>query len=188
MQPPVSVQDKKGFIQWFLNQYQLKKRESVWILNYLVNHDHILENVHFIREARFCPRAIVMSTQCSGEVPFRFYKSHLVTTDPEKSFHEIRLNQKEPLYIQLHFRDVKQNAVYAAVLEENPFVPEDYFVAAADRRIAKELLNKLTFEYQRTFLYEEIDKALDTKNKQEFNKRSEQLHKLEQAYVNQPKL
>lgn len=188
MQTSVSVQDKKGFIQWFLNQYQLKKRESVWIFNYLLNHDHILKNVHFIREAaRFCPRAVIMSTQCSQEVPFRFYKSQLITTDPEKSFHEIRLNHKEPLYIQLNFRDVKQNAVYAAVLEENPFIPDDYFVASADKRLAKELLNKLEFDYQRALLLKDIDKALDEKNEQNFYKSSEQLYKLEQDSRNQPR-
>lgn len=188
MQTPVSVQDKKSFIQWFLNQYQLKKRESVWILNYLVNHDDMLGNVHFIREARFCPRAIIMSTQCSGGVPFRFYKSQLVTTDAEKSFHEVRLNQKEPLYIQLNFRDAKQSAIYAAVLEENPFVPEDYFITPTDRRLAKDLMDKVVFDYQRALLQKEIDKALDAKNQQKFNKLAEQLHMLEKAYPNQPKL
>lgn len=188
LQIPVSVQDKKGFIQWFLNQYQLKKRESVWILNYLVNHDHMLKNVHFIREARFCPRAIIMSTQCTEEVPFRFYKSQLITTDPEKTFHEIRLNQKEPLYIQLNFQAAEQNAVYAAVLEENPFVPDECFISPADRKLVQELLDKLVFDYQRSLLYEDIDKALDEKNKQKFNQLSKQLHKLDQAYFNQPKL
>ncbi len=32
MQTPVSVNEKKDFIRWFLNHYQLKRRECVWIL------------------------------------------------------------------------------------------------------------------------------------------------------------
>ena len=83
---PVSVEDKKNFIQWFLNNYQLKKRESVWILNYLMNHDELLGQLHFVQEAKFCPRGIIMTSQCSEEVAFRFYKNQLVTTDAEKPF------------------------------------------------------------------------------------------------------
>ncbi|MEN1969161.1 ReoY family proteolytic degradation factor [Lentibacillus sp. N15] len=188
MQTPISVQDKKSFIQWFLNHYQLKKRESVWILNYLINHDELLANVHFIREARFCPRAIIMSSHCSNDVPFRFYKSQLVTTDAEKSFHDIRLNQHEALYIQLNFRNAKQNELYVAVLEENPFVPEDYFITKKDKRCAKELLDKVVYDYQRNALQKEIDQALDEKDQQKFTKLARRLHKLEAQNPNQPKL
>lgn len=188
MQTPISVQDKKEFIQWFLNNYQLKKRESVWILNYLINHEEILANVHFIREARFCPRAIIMSSHCSNEVPFRFYKSQLVTTDAEKSFHDIRLNQKEPLYIQLNFRDAKQNALYVAILEDNPFVPEDYFITNKDREYAKRLLDKVIYDYQRDALQAEIDQALDEKDQQKFTELVKRLHNLERKNPFQPKL
>lgn len=187
MQTPVSVKDKKGFIQWFLNHYQLKKRESVWILNYLVNHDELLSNVHFIREARFCPRAIIMSSHCSDEVPFRFYKSQLVTTDAEKSFHDIRLNQQEPLYIQLNFRNAKQNILYVAVLEDNPFIPEDYFITKKDQDIARQLLDKSLYEYQKKTIQAEIDRSLDKKDQQNFEKLVKKLHKLE-SKANQPKL
>ncbi|MEW9674722.1 ReoY family proteolytic degradation factor [Lentibacillus sp. L22] len=188
MQTPISVQDKKEFIQWFLNNYQLKKRESVWILNYLINHEEILANAHFIREARFCPRAIIMSSHCSNEVPFRFYKSQLVTTDAEKSFHDIRLNQKEPLYIQLNFRDAKQNALYVAILEDNPFVPEDYFITNKDREYAKRLLDKVIYDYQRNALQTEIDQALDEKDQQKFTELVKRLHNLERKNPFQPKL
>ncbi|MGY0691766.1 ReoY family proteolytic degradation factor [Virgibacillus sp. FSP13] len=188
MQTPVSVQDKKSFIQWFLNNYQLKKRESVWILNYLVNHDDLLANVHFIREARFCPRAIIMSSHCSDDVPFRFYKSQLVTTDAEKSFHDIRLNQKEALYIQLNFKNAKQNSLYVAVLEDNPFVPEDYFITKKDQDLAQQLLDKTIFDYQKKIIQAEIDRALDEKNQRNFEKYVKKLHKLESNHPHQPKL
>src|SRR3954452_3656114 len=133
MNTPNSINDKKGFIQWFLNHYQLKKRESVWILNYLVNHKEILTNVHFVQDVKFSPRGIVMTTHCSDEVPFRFYKNQLVTTDAEKSFHDIRLNQQDDLYIQLNFKKSNQNAYYASIMEENPFIPDDYFITKKEK-------------------------------------------------------
>lgn len=188
MQTPISVQDKKSFIHWFLNHYQLKKRESVWILNYLVNHHEILANVHFVREARFCPRGIIITAYCSDEVPFRFYKKQLITTDAEKSFHDIRLNQGEPLYIQLNFKYAKQNAYYVSVLEENPYKPEDVVLKKQDQQTAEKMLNKSLFEYKRNLLKQKIDRALDDTDQNAFLELSAALYKLEENYFNQPKM
>lgn len=188
MQAPISIQDKKTFIEWFLNHYQLKKRESVWILNYLINHDNLLNNVHFIREAKFCPRGIIISTQCSDDAPFRFYKNHLVTTDAEKSFHDIRMNREEALYVQLSFRNSIQNASYVAVLEDNPFIPEDYYITESDGKNAKQLLEKVLYDHEKKKLQKAIDHSLDTSNYQMFMELTKKLHKLETRNKNQPKL
>lgn len=188
MQTPISVQDKKSFIQWFLNHYQLKKRESVWILNYLVNHNEILENVHFVRDAKFCPRGIIITTYCSEEVPFRFYKKQLVTTDAEKSFHDIRLNQDDPLYIQLNFKNVNQSSFYVTVLEENPYTPDEYFITKKDKLIVKQLLDKSLFDYKRESLKQKIDEALDEMDQPTFLELSAVLYRLEENYFNQPKM
>ncbi|RLL48214.1 YpiB family protein [Oceanobacillus piezotolerans] len=188
MNTPVSVKEKKNFIQWFLKHYQLKKRESVWILNYILNHKQILENVHFVRDVKFCPRGIIMTSQCSSEVPFRFYKNHLVTTDAEKSFHDIRLNQDEDLYIQLNFLNSQQDPNYVIVLEENPFVPEDYLITSKDKVLAKQLLEQTLFESKKIKLQKEIDLALDELDQEKFKSLADELNRLEAAYLNQPKL
>jgi uncharacterized protein YpiB (UPF0302 family) len=179
---PVSIKDKKEFIRWFLSHYQLKRRESVWILNYLINHDTLLEKVHFIREARFCPRGIIISTHCSGDPPFRFYKNNIVTTDAEKSFHDIRLNKEDPIYIQLNFKDAQQCASYVAVLEDNPFLPDDFFITEADQKLAKRVLDFSLFHYQKSRLQLKIDRALDNRNKEEFEALSVQLMELENRF------
>ncbi|MEF2291886.1 MULTISPECIES: ReoY family proteolytic degradation factor [Virgibacillus] len=188
MHTPVSVEDKKSFIRWFLNHYQLKKRESVWILNYLMNHDEILHHLHFVREAKFCPRGIIMTSQCSSETAFRFYKNQLVTTDAEKSFHDIRLNKTEALYLQLNFKRSYRSALYIAVLEENPFIPNDYFITAQDKEVAQQLLDQSRYEFQRSFLNEQIDQALDCMNEEAFLKLTKELQMLEENFLNQPKL
>lgn len=179
MQTPISVNEKKTFIQWFLNQYQLKKRESVWILNYLINHDDILEHIHFVREARLCPRSIIISSECSKEVPFRFYKNHIVTTDAEKSFHDIRLNRGEDLFIEVHFKNDRQNAMYVSVLEENPYIPKEHTITQHDEQVANEMLRFVLYEYKMKQLKEGIDKALDERNSSEFNRLSKALAELE---------
>src|SRR5690625_4148960 len=188
MQSSVTVKDKKSFIKWFLNHYQLKKRESVWILNYLVNNQEILVNVHFVREAKFCPRGIIMTSHCSTETPFRFYKNQLVTTDAEKSFHDIRLNQHEPLYLQLNFHKSYQSPYYVAVLEENPFLTDEYFITKKDKKQAKHLLNKTLFENKKKALLQGIDEALDKRDNEKFQRLTSDLKKLEAENNFQPEL
>lgn len=180
---PVSVEDKKEFVRWFLNHYQLKRRESVWILNYLINHDTIMENVHFVEEARFCPRGIIISTHCVEEVPFRFYKDQIMTTDAEKSFHDIRLNRNEAVYIQLNFKNGHQSSQYAAVLEENPYMPKDYFITEKDQEIAEKVLQTSISNYQTEQLMLQIDEALDTGDKEKFQRLSLQLKELQYKYT-----
>ena len=183
---PVTAKDKKSFIQWFLNHYRLKKRESVWILNYLVNHNDLLGNVHFVRDVKYCPRGIMMTSHCSEEVPFRFYKNHLVTTDAEKSFHEIRLNQNEPLYLQLNFKRSNQHSYYASVLEENPFIPADYYITNHEKALANQLLNYSLYEYKKEKLLKQIDRALDEMNQEEFRILSKKLNELKSDAALQP--
>lgn len=182
MSTSISIQDKKAFIDWFLENYQLKKRESVWILNYLTNHDSILKNVHFIREARFCPRGMIISTRCSQEVAFRFYKEHVVTTDAEKSFHDIRLNRHEPIYIQLCFKNASQSAEYNAVLEDNPFLPDDFFITKREKQLASEFLKYTLFKAEKKQLMKKIDHALDDYNQDAFMHYTNKLKKIKSDY------
>ncbi|MGM9928158.1 MAG: ReoY family proteolytic degradation factor [Bacillus sp. (in: firmicutes)] len=160
----VSVNEKKEFIRWFLNHYQLKRRECVWILNYLMSHDQLMKQVHFVEDAQYCPRGLVMSTHCVEEVPFKFYKSNVMTTDAEKSFHDIRLNREEEIYISLHFRSAYSSHHYAAVLEKNPFVPTNGSNNERDKIVAERVIEQSIQTYQRNKLLEQIDQALDQKD------------------------
>jgi uncharacterized protein YpiB (UPF0302 family) len=178
MAAPISVNEKKEFIRWFLNHYQLKRRECVWILNYLMSHDQLMEKVHFVEHAEFCPRGIIMSTQCVDDVPFRFYKDSILTTDAEKSFHDIRLNRDQEIYIQLNFKAVHKSHQYALVLENNPYMPEHLEISDKDRELAEQFLQTSIKNFQLEQIREKIDKALDRKDKEEFFMLSEQLNRI----------
>ncbi|KAB8138475.1 IDEAL domain-containing protein [Gracilibacillus oryzae] len=184
METSIKVEDKKSFIHWFLGNFQLKKRESVWILNYLMNHDNVLSNVHFVLEARYCPRAMIISTHCSKEIAFRFYKKHIVTTDADKSFHDIRLHNKEPIYIQLNFKNSKQSIEYMKVLEDNPFIPDDYFLSQHDKKQVDHWLNYTLYYFKKQQLEEKINQALDDKNEVLFNDYARKLLELENTMKN----
>lgn len=185
MNTPVSIKEKKDFITWILNHLQFKRRESVWILHYLLGHKTILENIHFVNEAKFCPRGLIISSTCSDDVPFRYYKSHLVTTDPDKTFHDIRMNREQPLYIELNFKHAHLNKLYVSVLEENPYLPEDFFLSEEDKQHAHQFLDQSVYLFQKEKLKTKIDAALDQGDKEEFLRLSEALKQLEDK-KNQP--
>lgn len=181
MATPVSVNEKKEFIRWFLNRYQLKRRESVWILNYLMSHDKLMEKVHFVEEAQCCPRGLIMSTHCTREVPFRFYKENIMTTDAEKSFHDIRLNRDEEIYIQINFRSSNLSHHYAAVLEENPYVQKNLYINQQDKELAEKFLNHSLQSFKEDKLLKAIDKALDSHDKEVFERLSAKLNQIRQT-------
>ncbi|WP_163526224.1 ReoY family proteolytic degradation factor [Halobacillus ihumii] len=160
MQTPISVNEKKDFVRWFLNNYQLKKRESVWILNYLINHESLLSYVHFVQEVKLCPRGMEISAQGVQDPPFRFYKGQVMTNDAEKSFHDLRMNQEEPVYIQMNFEDAHKCSMYALVLEDNPYLPKDYYVNDRDKAEADKFLHSSLMTFRKRELEKQIDLAL----------------------------
>jgi len=117
----ISLEAKKIFLGWFLDRHQLKRRESMWILNYLLNHDIVLNKVHFIEAAEKTPRGMMMSTMGTNTEPFLFYKNGTLFSDPEQAFHEVRLNWQEDMYIELVFSEPWKSAEYLTVLEDNPY-------------------------------------------------------------------
>ena len=181
MTSTIPIQEKKNFVRWFLKNYQLKRREGVWILNYLLSNDALLENIHFVEEAHYCPRAIVMSSVESNGIPFRFYKGNIMTSDAEKSFHDLRLNPHEGMYVQLNFPNIPPSQPYLAVLEENPFMPQTRPISEKDRLLAEQLLEKSLFSYQRDKLLQEIDDALDRGDKKRFFELSNLLQALQES-------
>lgn len=172
----VTVNEKKDFIRWFLNHYQLKRRECVWILNYLMSHDQLMEKVHFVENAQYCPRGMVMATHCVDKVPFRFYTENVMTTDAEKSFHNIRLNRDEEIYIELNFHNKQQSHQYVAVLEDHEYMPKHLQADSEDRKIAEQFLENSLKDFNRKKLMLQIDEALDNNDKETFMKLTEQLN------------
>ncbi|WP_332648734.1 ReoY family proteolytic degradation factor [Lysinibacillus sp. 54212] len=181
MTSSIPILDKKEFIRWFLKNYQLKRRECVWILNYLLSNDRILENIHFVEEAHYCPRAIVMSSVESNGIPFRFYKGNIMTSDAEKSFHDIRLNPEEGMYIQINFPSIPPHQSYLAVLEENPYMPKYLHISEKDRVIAEQLLKNSMLAFQEEKILREIDEALDCGDKERFFELSNLLQVLKET-------
>ncbi|MFN7252220.1 MAG: ReoY family proteolytic degradation factor [Anaerobacillus sp.] len=178
MSSTISVLEKKDFLKWFLNNYQLKRRECAWLLNYLMSDDDLMEKVHFVESAEYCPKSLIISANDVDSIPFSFQKRQHVTMDAEKSFHDIRLNKEEEIYIQLNFKDAKKNPQYVSVLEDNPFIPIDKDTEKLFSLFADLIIDQAKYQFEKKRLLQLIDEALDTGDKDNFLKYSEMLRNL----------
>ena len=176
MDQTVSLKEKKEFIRWFLKKHQMKRRECVWILNYYLSHDELLENLHFVEDVLHTPRSMMMSVDGGQGTPFQFNNGTLNSANAEKAFHELRMHPNEDMYIQLNFPNVPASIEYLTVLEENTFlskhvrpVNEEY------SKIAEELIEHvMKLSYQEN-LNRMIDEALDNGDKELFMQLTSQM-------------
>ncbi|SDN36961.1 ReoY family proteolytic degradation factor [Alkalicoccus daliensis] len=178
MNSAIPVMEKRDFLKWFLEKYQLKRRECAWLLNFLMSDDILMERVHFVEQAEHCPKALMISANDVDQVPFAFHKNQHVTMDAEKSFHDIRLNRNEDIFIQLNFREKHTLPQYAAVLEENPYLPVNVEEETVNGLLAELVLDEAVRKQQLKTLEEQIDAALENKNRDAFNTLSKRYSEL----------
>lgn len=169
----ISVDEKKNFLKWFISRYELKAKECIWLLNYILSDDHIISLLRFVQSIEKCPRAMFISERFTDSVPFLYRKERVETSEPEKAFHDIRLYQDDPIYVQLNFEGAAHSAPYLSVLEDHPFAASDLeerYGKEADRVMRLSEQNFLTEK-----LNEQIDQALKDKDEVRFRALTNQL-------------
>jgi len=179
MDVSVTNGQKKHFLKWFIKNYQLKRRESLWILDYLYNHDIMLERTHFVEATEYTLRGIYMTVKGNQKPSFRFYKNGHTFRDAMQAFHEIRLNWSSHLYIEIDFEEAWQTPEYLMVLEDNPNARwNDCIPNELSEKIA-EALEYETLLYARQQLLNEIDTILLDGQKDEFSELTDDLLKID---------
>ncbi|WP_163654159.1 ReoY family proteolytic degradation factor [Listeria sp. PSOL-1] len=168
MKASISIDEKKDFIRWLLNHYQMKMREAMWVLNYVSGHDQIIQYVHFVDDLSGVSRGLILAAEGSSGEPFRFFKGNLATSDPEKAFHDIRLNWNEDLYIQLDFENAMNSPEYALVRTDNPHLGLQ--LNDEEKELAKKFLDQTSLFFSKKNVLEKIDQALDEKDRDAFFK------------------
>lgn len=178
MSEVITIAEKKVFIKWFLDKYQLQNREAEWLLQYIAASDQLLERVHFIDNFRNLPKTILISTKCVQMTPFKFYKNKRVTSDVEKAFLDIHHNPTEDIYIGLFFKERTTSPEYAAVLERNPMDDTKESIDALVSLQAEMVLDHAIRTFHLNAIYEEIDKALDRGDQKAFMELSAKLREM----------
>lgn len=168
MKSSISNSEKKHFLKWVTNHYVMKRRESLWILEYLFSHNLMLEKTHFVEDVSKTPRGIYMSVVGNEKPDFRFYKNGHIYEDGMQAFHEVRLNWSSPLYIEIDFDDAWQHAEYLTILEDNPYASWNDSISEELTNSMEEALTYETLVFAREQLLKDIDAALLDGEKQVF--------------------
>lgn len=186
MKTIISLEDKKAFINWILENKKMKRRDCTWMLDHLLTHDKALERVRFMEEAHYAPRSIVLSTTEVENIPFRFYSGNLMTADADKANQELRMYPEKEMCIQINFSGSQTCVEYMAVLEENEYIPdslrkESVKVLEDVSEDTERLVSAITASTHRVSLMNEIDKALDSGDKELFMQLSRMLNEHEET-------
>lgn len=184
MEPRVQLKEKKDFVKWFLGRYQMKRRESMWILNYLLNHDIVLNKTKFVEEADKTPRGICISTIGTDEPAFRFYKEGKEFDNPEQAFHEVRLNWHSDLFIELIFQESWAAPEYLSVLEDNPYAKWNDSITEELSKEVDEGIDHFQLTERKQEILKEIDSALEDAERDSFIELTEELKQIEEHLQN----
>ncbi|CAB3393024.1 YpiB family protein [Kyrpidia spormannii] len=173
----IRVSDKKQFLQWFLQRYELRSPEAGRLLRYLSNQEHILQRVHFADDLRNLPKTLLISATCVDTAPFRFCKNGRVTTSVADAFRDIRQFPNEDIYISLFFRNRSACAEYAAVLERQirPTQRQSVFFLELQ---AYWILDAIHREVLYRHWMEAADRALELGDRELFEKAARELRRL----------
>ena len=170
-----SLETKKKFISWFISNHSLKRRESLWILNYLLNHELLLKQIHVVEHVEATPKGMLFSTTKPAQESFLFYKEGTKFDNPEVAFLDMRLHWKEDCYVELDFPNAYKSMVSFAVLEKNPY----YFSEIEEMEVVDEELDSIQKEVLISQLKAEINEALESMDSQRFMELTNRLKELE---------
>ncbi|MDD9148670.1 MULTISPECIES: YpiB family protein [unclassified Sporolactobacillus] len=176
MEQIVSNVEKKAFLKWLLERRELRNRETVWLLNYMMGNEKLLGLIHFVDNIAGCNRAMTICERKNSAENFEYAKATVRTNDPEKAFHDLRLNQEEAVYVKVALSSAHYYPEYFSVLEENPNIEET--VHKKYGRAAEDAAGAAERAYTEKKLYEAINDALDRGDAERFYQLTEQLKSL----------
>ncbi len=170
----VSVADKKYFLRWFIDNYELQSNEATWLLTYLCSDADLLQRVHFVEEANFPLKTIIVSAKCVKMKPFVFYNKKKFIYNVEEAFMEIYNNLEDDIYLVLYFKDRQGCPEYAYINEK----PEKCTINHSISIQAEIVIEQALHNYRIFDLYKQIDQAIDEGDRETFCQLSCQLEHL----------
>ena len=181
-----SREAKRAFIRWFLSNYKPKQREAQFILNYIASHNEILDRVHFVDNTENCKRSFIFSEENTPGVRFQYKVPPHILLQPEHAYEDIKHNKMDELYIQVILKDAYGHLSYINALEENPHRSmDDIYLTEQEAQMVDDLLEKVLFDVRLKKLEEEIDSALDKKNRFLFFTLTEQYNEMKEKQHSQ---
>lgn len=179
----MTLEEKKIFLKWLMEKLSLKQRESYWILSYLMNHDVILNRVIFVEQAELTPRGLIISDKDVPGEGISFFKEGHIFYDPEQIFHDIRMNWRETLYLEIKFPGRYKYVLYQNVLEENPFIDIQETLSPVMFEKLDDYFLKQSHKYQLSEVENKLNEALEAGDMEVFNELSKEFMTLKKNHI-----
>ncbi|GAB3072182.1 YpiB family protein [Salinicoccus sesuvii] len=112
------IRHRKDFIDYILYNYEFRDRTAVWILNFIKSHPIISSNTVFV-DVGDIDRKLRISDNESASPTLLFEKGNTVTVDGEVIFHELNMNQKQPLFVNFNLHREDQRYSQLKAMETN---------------------------------------------------------------------
>lgn len=172
----IPIEYKKDFLKWLLTKLNRRQLFLAFLIEYLINHEQLLENIYFVRSFKKYSRCLKVYIDRTGYVRIQFFKGHIMTRDLDKLFHDIRLHINEPLFIHMKFNQFIKPHQYFDVLEDHPFDPDVQEKRKKDAENAQNILDEMIHNFTIEQIKKEIDLALEEKNREKFDQLVRKLH------------
>ncbi|MUV06622.1 hypothetical protein GOP80_05480 [Planococcaceae bacterium Storch 2/2-2] len=175
----IEPEQKRYFLKKLLMTYEIDHRETVWLLNYLLTDDALLDRIHFVNDVTNCPQSIELATfEMEWLEPFLYRKGRVETTDADRAFHALRLTE-EPMYVAIHFPNRQVDSSYAAVEVDNPFAPRSLVTERWNEQTARTMYEDVWKEQTVERVKRLIDEALDRRDFEALHTLQQQLQRLQ---------
>ncbi|MDQ0199820.1 YpiB family protein [Neobacillus ginsengisoli] len=167
----VSSIEKGNFLKWFLENNRLKRTDARRIIEYIINHFPIIENVTFTEKVIQGEKNIVISSVNSDEPAFVYYYKRGKTEDVSMVLNQFMMNPSEKVNIIIHFSGKMLNHQYLQLIEKDLSSNiRKYEQSQRDANEVDKLIGKVIQESEKELLRKQIDVALDQKNEELFIK------------------
>lgn len=174
----ITLAQKKNFLAWFVTSQTFNRREVSWLVNYLISHEAILNNVHIVEKAQDTPRGLVIQTMDFSDIPILLFKDQVEFVDVDQIFHEIRFHWQDDLYLECRFKDAWQESIYLGVLEDNPYASWNETLDPQFDHQVDDYFDELARESQKKELLLRINQALEENDEATFAQLSSELKAL----------
>ncbi len=158
----VSNQAKKEFLTHILNTYTFKDVEDIRILKLIVESETLLNLTSIVTTNENAKRYLELGTTCS-ETNFLFTKGKVSTTNSMKAYHDLRMDQKTALDLNISYSAKHLDPNFYLVKEdrENEYPKK---LQVADKIRAENLVNHYLIKREKENEEKQINAALDRRD------------------------
>lgn len=156
--------EKHAFIRYLISQQTFKKQRTIWILNFFAHNEEFLHDVCFVEDITNCPRSLIISAHGTEAPALLFRDEKEETSIAGDIIENIKKHKGKTLYVQVNFQKWEGNIRYLKVLEDNPFIdtlPNQQEISY----YADEIIACALKEMDKKRIVDEIDEALDAKDR-----------------------